>query len=150
MAGGKETLYWDEVKRLFVREMKTPEQIAEQLKPVGGPSANTIYKWRDKGGWLEERKALLGNPRSLAEEMRQDLEEKVKLLRATKGLNPADYDALYKIVLAIEKLERSQDLPTVALMVMEEFFKFLKAGEVSPGELLIISNHSQAWFRSLR
>ena len=48
MAGRKESAYYDEARRLYVRENKTAKQIAELLQ--GEVSENSIDQWAKKGG----------------------------------------------------------------------------------------------------
>jgi transposase-like protein len=149
MAGRKEEAYWDEAERLYVRENKTAEQIA-QILPV---SANTLYKWRTKGGWEGKRAAALASPRDLAERMRRALERYLATLesRAEEGvLDNATFDAINKAMAAIKAVERQAlDLRVMAVEVMKEFTDFLKHENLPPGELQLIGGRIRTWFRSL-
>jgi hypothetical protein len=147
MTGRKEEAYFDQAERLFVREGKTPEQIAEIL-PV---SSNTLYKWKLKGGWGDKRAAALTAPRTLGEKLRGILEDKITDLEAEKGINPASFDAIYKAFCAIDKLEKSQDLRVLATVVMGKYADFLRAPEqqLAAGELQLHGERMRAFFKSL-
>jgi transposase-like protein len=149
MAGRKEEAYWGEAERLYVRENKTAEQIA-QILPV---SANTLYKWRLKGGWEAKRAAALASPRALAERMRRALEKYLITIeaKAEEGtLDNAIFDAINKAMAAIKSVERqAMDLRVMAVEVMKEFTDFLKAENLPPGELQLIGGRIRTWFRSL-
>lgn len=149
MAGRKEEAYWDEAERLYVRKNKTAEQIAAIL-PV---SANTLYKWRLKGGWEAKRAAALASPRDLAERMRRALDKYLITIeaRADEGtLDNATFDAINKAMAAIRSVERQAlDLRVMAVEVMKEFTDFLKQENLPPGELQLIGGRIRTWFRSL-
>lgn len=145
MAGRKEEAYFDEAERLYVKENKTPEQIAVLL-PV---SQNTLYQWRTKGGWEKKRQVSLTSPRNLADKLRRILERQIEGLEGENAINPGAYDAIYKAFKAIEKLEKAQDLRVLAIEVMKEFVDWLKAKELSAGELEFIGGRIRDWFRSL-
>lgn len=149
MAGRKEEAYWDEAERLYVRKNKTAEQIAAIL-PV---SANTLYKWRLKGGWEAKRAAALASPRDLAERMRRALDKYLITIeaRADEGtLDNATFDAINKAMAAIRSVERQAlDLRVMAVEVMKEFTDFLKQEDLPPGELQLIGGRIRTWFRSL-
>jgi transposase-like protein len=149
VAGRKEEAYFDEAERLYVRENKTAEQIAQVL-PV---SANTLYKWRTKGGWEPKRAAALASPRDLAERMRRSLEKYLIALEAKADdgvLDNATFDGINKAVAAIRSVERQAlDLRVMAVEVMKEFTDFLKQADLPPGELQLIGGRIRTWFRSL-
>ncbi len=145
MAGRKEEAYFDEAERLYTKENKTPEQIAEIL-PV---CKNTVYQWRTKGGWEQKRKVALASPRGLADKLRRNLERQIENLEGENNLNPGAYDAIYKAFKAIEKLEKAQDLRVLAIEVMKEFVDWLKAQDVNIGELELIGGRIRGWFKSL-
>lgn len=145
MTGNKESLYYDQAREKFVKQLLTPEEIAKQL-PV---CANTIYKWRDKGDWVKDRAALLASGRSLAEVMERDLEEQFKLLRASKSLNAADIDAFYKLFLIVERLRRTQDIRGMAIAVLGAFIEWFKKQDKTPEEQQLVGNWMREWLRSL-
>jgi transposase-like protein len=149
VAGRKEEAYWDEAERLFVRENKTVEQIA-QILPV---SANTLYKWRLKGGWEAKRAAALASPRDLAERMRRTLELYLTTIEAKAREGTLDnntFDSINKAMAAIKGVERQAlDLRVMAVEVMKEFTDFLKAENLPPGELQLFGGRIRSWFRSL-
>jgi hypothetical protein len=152
MTGRKEEAYYDEARRLYVKENKTVAQIAGLLHNT--VSENTLYKWAKKGDWGRERAACLTNPRDIAEWLRQTLNDQMEALRAAAQRNPTLinaglYDAIYKVVLTIEKLEKSQDLKTAATVVMEKYRDFLKDLDLAPGELQMHSGRMREFFRSL-
>lgn len=154
MAGRKEGAFFDEAESLYVQENKTPEQISGIL-PV---SQNTLYKWRDKGGWEAKRKAALANPRSLSETLMVRLEALVQAFQVKEGMTADELMALPKIgnsicqtVAALEKLGKSHDLKSLAIPVMSKYADFLKKPElqISTGEMLIHQNRMRAFFESL-
>lgn len=152
MTGRKEEAYYEEARRLFVKENKTPAQIAELLH--GEVCENTIYKWAKKGEWGQERAAALTSPRDIAEWLRQTLNDQMEALKAEAQrtptvINPGLFDAIYKTVLTIEKLEKSQNLKTAAIVVLEQYGEFLKALDLAPGELQMHSGRMREFFRSL-
>jgi transposase len=145
MAGAKEQAYFEAAERLFVQEGKTAAQIAALL-PV---SENTVYKWSLKGGWPQKRAAALNSPKNLGEMLRQNLERQVEILNGEERLNPATYDAIYKSICAIQKVERAQDLRVIAIAVGEGFFGYLKGQDLPAGELQLIGGRFREWLRSL-
>ena len=152
MAGRKESAYYDEARRIYVKENQTMEQIAARLQ--GEVSVNTLYKWAKKGEWGQERAAALTNPRDIAEWLRQTLNGQMEALQAEAqrnptAINPGVYDAIYKTVLTIEKLEKSQDLRAAAIMVLDKYGEFLKGLSLTPGELQMHSGRLREFFRSL-
>lgn len=152
MAGRKESAYYDEARRLYVKENQTMEQIAARLQ--GAVSVNTLYKWAKKGDWGPERAAALTNPRDIAEWLRQTLNGQMEALQAEAqrnptAINPGVYDAIYKTVLTIEKLEKSQDLRAAAIMVLDKYGEFLKGLSLTPGELQMHSGRLREFFRSI-
>jgi hypothetical protein len=152
MAGRKESAYYDEARRLYVRENKTAKQIAELLQ--GEVSENSVYQWAKKGEWGKERAAALNNPRDIAEWLRQTLNGQMEALQAEAQrnptvINPGVYDAIYKTVLTIEKLEKSQDLRAAAIMVLDKYGEFLKGLDLAPGELQMHSGRMREFFRSM-
>ena len=152
MTGRKEEAYYDEARRLYTKENKSVEQIVELLH--GEVSQNTLYKWSKKGDWGAERAAALNNPKDIAEWLRQTLTGQMEALQAEAqrnptALNPGTYDAIYKTVLTIEKLEKSQNLRTAAIVVLEQYSEFLKALDLAPGELQMHSGRMREFFRSL-
>lgn len=152
MAGRKESAYYEEARRLYVKENKTIEQIAELLH--GEVSQNTLYKWAKKGEWAKERAAALNNPRDIAEWLRQTLNAQMEALQAEAQrnptvINPGVYDAIYKTVLTIEKLEKSQDLRAAAIMVLDKYGEFVKGLDLPPGELQMHIGRMGEFFRSL-
>lgn len=152
MAGRKEEAYFNEAERLYVKDNKTPEQIAALL-PV---SQNTIYKWSTKGGWGAKRaaaQAALSSPRNIADRMWAAVETYLTLIeaKANEGvLDNATFDALNKAVAAIKGVERqSLDKRVAGVMVMQDYTDFLKSQEISPGELQTHGERIRAYFRSL-
>jgi hypothetical protein len=152
MAGRKEEAYYDEARRLYVKENKTVDQIVELLH--GEVSQNTLYKWAKKGEWGKERAAALTNPRDIAEWLRQTLNGQMEALRAAAETQPTIinaglYDAIYKAVLTIEKLEKGQDIKTAAISVLDLYAEFLKGLDLAPGELQMHGGRMREFFRSL-
>ncbi len=152
MSGRKEEAYYDEARRLYTKENKTVEQIVELLH--GAVCQNTIYKWAKKGEWGRERAAALTNPRDIAEWLRQTLNNQMEALQAEAQknptvINPGMFDAIYKTVLTIEKLEKSQNLRAAALGVMEKYGDFLRNLDLAPGELETHKGRMGEFFRSL-
>ena len=152
MAGRKEEAYYDEARRLYVKENKTVEQIVELLH--GEVSQNTIYKWAKKGDWGKERAAALTNPRDLAEWLRQTLIDQMEAFKAEVQRNPTKivavpYDEIYKATLAIEKLEKNLDMKVSAIVVLGQYGEFLKSLDLAPGELQMHSGRMREFFRSL-
>jgi uncharacterized protein YjcR len=152
MAGSKESAYYEEARRLYVKENLTVDQIAARLH--GEVSTNTLYKWAKKGDWGQERAAALNNPRDIAEWLRQTLNGQMEALQAEAqknpaAINPGVYDAIYKTVLTIEKLEKSQDLRAAAIMVLDKYGEFLKGLDLAPGELQMHSGRMREFFRSI-
>jgi transposase len=149
MTGRKEEAYFAEAERLFVHDGKTAEEIAGIL-PV---CANTVYKWKQKGGWEEKRRAALKSPRSLAARMRAALDVYLKSLEAQAEncvLDNATFDAINKAVAAIRGVERQEiDLGVMSVEVMRRYTDFLKAQEVPAGELQLHGERIRAYFRSL-
>jgi hypothetical protein len=152
MSGRKEEAYFKEAERLYVKENKTPEQIAEIL-PV---CANTAYKWSKKGGWGKKREAAqaaLASPRNIAERMWAAVEKYLAIIegRAEDGvLDNATFDALNKAVAAIRGVERqSVDKRVMSIEVMQDFTDFLKNKDLPAGELQLIGGRVREYFRSL-
>jgi len=147
MAGRKETAYFDQAERLFVREGKTLEQLAALL-PV---SVTTLGKWSQKGGWGKKRAAELDSPRTLGERLRRTLEAQLTAIEGERELKPGDFDSIYKIFCAIQKIEKGGvDLRVMAVEVMDAFTRWLRDGAgAPPGELQMIGGRIREWFRSL-
>ena len=152
MAGRKEEAYYDEARRRYTKENKTVEQIALLLH--GEVSQNTLYKWAKKGDWGKERAAALTNPRDIAEWLRRTLNDQLEALqveaqRTPTVINPGLFDAIYKTVLTIEKLEKSENLKTAAIVVLGQYGEFLKGLDLAPGELQMHGGRMREFFRSL-
>ena len=152
MTGSKEGTYYEEARRLYTKENKTVAQIVELLH--GAVSQNTVYQWAKKGDWGKERAAALNNPRDLAEWLRKTLNDQMEALQAEAQrnptvINPGMFDAIYKTVLTIEKLEKSQNLKTAAIVVLGQYGEFLRGLDLAPGELQMHSGRMGEFFRSL-
>lgn len=145
MTGRKESLYYERARHLFTREFKLPKEIATIL-PV---SENTLYKWRDKGGWIDEKKAFMANPGDMAKDLKNDLEEQYRLVKSDKGLNAANIDGLYKILLMIEKLEKIQDPRDESLKVMQAYGEHLRGLDITTGELQMHGDRMRGFLRTL-
>lgn len=145
MTGRKEEAYFNEAERLYVQENKTPEQIAALL-PV---SQNTIYKWSIKGGWGKKRELALTAPKDMAGRLRANLIRQIEDLESEKRLEPGAYDSIYKTFLLLEKLEKAHDRRAIGVAVMQDYTDFLKAQEITPGELQMHGERIRAYFRSL-
>jgi hypothetical protein len=81
--------------------------------------------------------------------MRRNLERQIEELEGENRLNPAAYDAIYKAFMAIEKLERAQDLRVIGVEVMQQFTGWLKGQKIPASELQAMGERIRAWFRSL-
>lgn len=145
MAGRKESLYYERARHFFTREFKTPKEIAAIL-PV---SENTLYKWRDKGGWIDEKNAIMASPGDMAQDLKADLEEQYRLIKNDKGLNAANIDGLYKIILMIEKLEKVHDPRGKALSIMGMYGDYLRGINITHGELQMHSERMRSFLESL-
>lgn len=57
MASEQERRHWAEAERLYVREGRTLQEIAGQLRAQDpdGPTVSTLSRWSAKGGWKESR-----------------------------------------------------------------------------------------------
>ncbi len=153
MSGRKEEAYYEEARRLYVRENKTMEQIVELLH--GAVSQNTLYAWSKKGEWGRERAAALTSPRDIAEWLRQTLQGQMEALQAEAAknplvMNPGLYDAIYKTVLTIEKLEKTENVRAAAIVVLGQYGEFLRSRELPPGELQMHSSRLAEFFENLK
>jgi hypothetical protein len=144
---GKERLYYEEARRLFLAGhslKRIQESLPEKV------SSTTLSKWRGKGGWDKEFAAVLANRREVGEILRETLIEKIRAIRETRELNAADFDAVAKATVSIERLERgAYDLRTAALGVMAAFTAWLKQQDLGAGELAAVGERLRAWFKSL-
>lgn len=154
MTGRKEEAYFEQAERLYVQENKNPNQISKII-PV---SSNTINKWAHKGGWGKKRQVALTNPRSLSETLMKRLEALVEAFQVKEGMTTDDLvalpklsDAICKTISSLKKLEKSQDIQTLAIPVMSRYADFLKSPEqqISTGEMLMHQNRMRAFFESL-
>jgi len=149
MTGRKEEAYFDSAERLYCQGNKPIAAIAKLL-PV---SVNTLYEWRQKGGWKAKRRANLSSPRDIASRMRRTLEQYLAQIEAQAGegqLEPAAFDAINKAVAAIRQVERQAvDLRVMAVEVMGAFIEWLKAQKLPQGELVLLGERLRAWFREL-
>jgi len=59
----KKNLYYDDAERLYVRERRSPDEIAGML----GVSEKTVRNWKDEGCWEEKRTAHLKSCQSTFE-----------------------------------------------------------------------------------
>jgi hypothetical protein len=147
MTGRKESAYYAEAERLYVQEDLTLEGVREALQ--GAVSVTTLSLWKVKGGWERKRETARTAPKDLAGRLRKNLLRQIEDLEASERLDTGAYDAIYKTFLLLEKMDKTQDLRTLAIPVMQAFTRFLKAEEVPPGELQLFGDRIRAWFRSL-
>jgi len=141
---GKFEIYFDEAEKLHVQKAKSLEEIA-QLLPV---SVQTLSKWKNDGQWAEKRKAALRSPRTIAEALRDALEQKLEKIAAQGDFTAADADEMSKISCTIERLEKGgYSLLAATVEVMGRFGEFVK--KTQPGLVETISPLLQDFFKSI-
>jgi hypothetical protein len=149
MTGLLETTHFDSAEEFYVRQGKTVKEIAVILPVKEG----SLYKWLHKGNWADKRRAFLGSPRSLGEQMRALLDRCLKQIaaKAEDGvLDDALFDKISKAVAAIKGVERQgADLRVIAVEVMRRYTDRLKARQLSQGEMLMHSESIRDFFGSL-
>ncbi len=148
MAGGKESLYYDEAERLY-KAGHTLEKIRELLpEPV---SLTTLSRWSQKGDWPAQRKVVMASLRNVADILQEALEEAIVDLRTKGALDAGAFDSICKTTASIERLKRgTYDFRTIAVEVMGRFAEWLRQElQGKPEEIKTIAGRIQAWFKSI-
>ena len=107
----KKNLYYEDAERLYVRERRTPDEIAGQLSL----SEKTVRNWKDEGRWEEKRAAYLKSCQSTFE----DIVELTRLLARSllddlRAGRKIDQGRLYTLTALLPKAMKAKELEDIA------------------------------------
>jgi len=122
---GKMDVYYLEAQRMYVNEGKTLAEISRVLKI----SEKTLSKWKNAGKklgqptWDEMRKKYLISGSGAIERLRAAIIKKIEDIE--EGVTAEEADHLAKLVSALKKLEKEDDLLGSVVICMEKFTEFI-------------------------
>ncbi len=121
--------YGAEAEKMFVERGLSCAEIAKIL-PI---SEQTLSAWRSKYKWDEKRLRFLKSDETVIERFRQALSGKLQLLTDAlergEDITARDVDAITKLLVSLERLERGVNIIGAAPVVMKELVNFLKKNE---------------------
>lgn len=148
--------YGIQAERLFVEEGKGPEEISAALRTIFGavaPSANSIYKWRDKYNWEAKRRAFRSGPQgavasleSALPKMAATLEELIhKAEPSSNFVQEAArvIDGISKLTKSISSIRKEMDPLGAIVFVMGQFSSFILEKEKDEAIKERLINHIQ-------
>ncbi len=114
-----------EAQRMYVNEGKTLAEISKILNV----SERTLSKWKNVGKkygeltWDEMRKKYLLSGAGAAERLRAAIIKKIEDI--SENVSAEEADNLAKLVSALKKIEREDDLLGSVVICMEKFAEFI-------------------------
>lgn len=105
-----------EAKRLYIEDGKAVKEIIELL----GINEKTLYRWIQDGKWEKEKEEIALTSINAYKQALKIAVDKLTKMAATGEINPAEADAIMKIVRSVKSLQKDVDnLGSILLMVAE-------------------------------
>lgn len=153
---GKFSQHGIQAERFFVEEGKGPEEISAALKKIfgaGAPSANSIYKWRDRYNWEAKRRAFRTGPQGALASMESALPRMTATLeelitRAEPNSNFIQeaarvIDSISKLTKSILTTRKEADPLGAVVFTMGKFSEFILEKEKDETVKERLINHIQ-------
>lgn len=130
--------YGIQAERLFVEEGKGPEEISAALRTIfgaGAPSANSVYKWRDRYNWEAKRRAFRSGPQGAVASLESALPKMAATLedlihKAEPSNNFVQeaarvIDGISKLTKSITSIKKEMDPLGAVVFTMGKFAAFI-------------------------
>ena len=143
---GKWEQFGTAAEELYVKQGKSLREIAELLQIA----PKTIGEWSKKHNWVAKRKTAKTSPVEIARLAEDVLRAKLEELRELppEDIDPAKIDAMYKLLLTVEKTSKETRLLEKGIFVMNVYVDYLRR-TVSPEDIEIEFQRVNGFLTSL-
>jgi len=135
-------------EQFYVKDNKKLQEISDMY----GLSIQTVSRWKRAGNWEQKRKKYRSSARGTIDVLEEVLRTKVEELRdlSASEITEKHTDSLVKLVAALSKLKKEDDIRVQAITVISEMTKFINKQEYSDKQKEFLRKVFQEFFIYLR